>query len=270
MKQIRILLLLVVACLATCAFAQQTTPDYVKKAQADLTKYYPQFKDYFEPIFAEYKGLGNDAMNIFNSKIHENFDIFEEDLTTERDKCATILTALDECLGDKTFMKSKKQVDSPDGEDLINTIAGEITADIKVQFVKELNEAKERLAKADERLARANEKIARANEIIAREKERNARANEKIAREKERNARLEESIARTARIQENIKANKSPQEILLSIEDLFEVSEIKKVKDDLGTQGIIKYYISIGKKINHKPSAIGQKFIDEYNRINPK
>lgn len=249
MKQIRILLLLVVACLATCAFAQQTIPDYVKKAQADLTKYYPQFKDYFEPIFAEYKGLGNDAMNIFNSKIHENFDIFEEDLTTERDKCATILTALDDCLGDKTFMKSKKQVDSPDGEDLINTIAGEITADIKVQFVKELNEAKERLERERERVERSKEELARA---------------------KEENKRSKEELARAKRIKENIKANKSPQEILLSIEDLFEVCEIKEVKDNPGIQTIVKYYISIGKKINHKPSAIGQKFIDEYNRINPK
>lgn len=242
MKQIRILLLLVVACLATCAFAQQTIPDYVKKAQADLTKYYPQFKDYFEPIFAEYKGLGDDAMNIFNSKIHENFDIFEEDLTTERDKCATILTALDDCLGDKTFIKSKKQVDSPEGEDLINTIAGEITADSKIKFARELKESKERLAQSKERLARI----------------------------KEERERVKEKRDYIEIIKENINANKSPQEILLSIEDLFEVCEIKEVKDNPGIQGIIKYYISIGKKINHKPSTIGQKFIDEYNRINPK
>ena len=177
------------ACLTTCAFAQQTTPDYVKKAQADLT--------------------------------------------TERDKCATILTALDDCLGDKTFMKSQKKVDSPDGEDLIKIIASEITADIKVQFVKDFKASEERLAEGKERLTRADERL-----------------------------------TRTKRIKENIKANKSPQETLLSIEDLFEVEEINEVKDNPGIQEIIKYYISIGKKINHKPSSLGQKFIDEYNRIN--
>ena len=270
MKQIRILLLLVVACLATCAFAQQTTPDYVKKAQADLTKYYPQFKDYFEPIFAEYKGLGNDAMNIFNSKIHENFDIFEEDLTTERDKCATILTALDDCLGDKTFMKSKKQVDSPDGEDLINTIAGEITADSKIKFAKELKESRERLAQSRERLAQSRERLARIKEERERVKEERERVKEERERVKEERERVKEKRDYIEIIKENINANKSPQEILLSIEDLFEVCEIKEVKDNPGIQGITKYYISIGKKINHKPSAIGQKFIDEYNRINPK
>ena len=240
MKQIRILLLLVVACLTTCAFAQQSIPDYIKKAQADLTKYYPQFKDYFEPIFAEYKGLGDNAMHIFNSKIHENFDIFEEDLTTERDKCATILTALDDCLGDKTFMKSKKQVDSPDGEDLINIIAGEITADIKVQFVRDFRTSEEELAKGKERLSRADERLLRADE----------------------------RLLRTKKVKETIIASNNLEQVLLAIEDLLEIEDISRVKDDSVFQEIIKYYISIGKKINHKPSAIGQKFIDEYNRIN--
>ena len=44
---------------------------------------------------------------------------------------------------------------------------------------------------------------------------------------------------------------------------LFDVSEIK---GNSGLQKVIKEYINLNKQINRRPSAIGQKFIDEYNR----
>ena len=152
MKRLVSILLLVFA--VTTGFAQSSTPDYIQKAKIGLTQYYPQFKDYFEPIFAEYNQLSAKTHNIFYSKIYDNFDTFEEELTTERDKCATILTAIDDLLCDKKFKNSKKQVDSPEGEDLINSIASEIASDIKVQFSRELRESRERLAKTEERLAK--------------------------------------------------------------------------------------------------------------------
>ena len=152
MKRLVSILLLVFA--VTTGFAQSSTPDYIQKAKVGLNQYYPQFKDYFEPIFAEYNKLSVNTHNIFYSKIYDNFDTFEEELTTERDKCATILTAIDDLLCDKKFKNSKKQVDSPEGEDLINSIASEIASDIKVQFSRELRESRERLAKTEERLAK--------------------------------------------------------------------------------------------------------------------
>ena len=83
MKRLVSILLLVFA--VATGFAQSSTPDYIQKAKVGLTQYYPQFKDYFEPIFAKYEKLGTSTHIIFNSKIHENFDTFEEELTTDRD-----------------------------------------------------------------------------------------------------------------------------------------------------------------------------------------
>ena len=231
MKRLVSILLLVFA--VTTGFAQSSTPDYIQKAQIGLTQYYPQFKDYFEPIFAEYNRMGATVSNIFNTKIHENFQIFDEELTTDRDKCATILTAMDDILGDKTYINSKKVIDNSDGVDLINGIANEIANDIKVRFSREFRESRERLAKSEERLAKAMEK------------------SEKI--KKLKNA-----------INAN---NANPKPVLLAIEELLEVSELSEVKVDQGTQEIIKYYISISQKANHTPSPTAQKFIDEYNRI---
>ena len=238
MKRLVSILLLVFA--VTIGFAQSSTPDYIQKAKVGLTQYYPQFKDYFEPIFVEYNKLGANAHNIFYSKIYENFDTFKEELTTERDKCATILTAIDELLGDKKFKNSKKQVDSPEGEDLINSIASEIASDIKVQFSRELRESRERLA---------NEK-------------------ERLAKEKERSIRINNVKDAIKKVKDTINAsNSNTKQVLLAIEDLFDVSELSDVKESPGTQEIIKHYISISQKANHTPSPTAQKFIDEYNRI---
>ena len=231
MKRLVSILLLVFA--VTIGFAQSSTPDYIQKAKIGLNQYYPQFKDYFEPIFAEYNRMGATVSNIFNTKIHENFQIFDEELTTDRDKCATILTAMDDILGDKTYINSKKVIDNSDGVDLINGIANEIANDIKVRFSREFRESRERLAKSEERLAKAMEK------------------SEKIKK-----------------LKNTINANNAnPKPVLLAIEELLEVSELSEVKVDQGTQEIIKYYISISQKANHTPSPTGQKFVDEYNRI---
>ncbi len=238
MKRLVSILLLVFA--VATGFAQSSTPDYIQKAKVGLNQYYPQFKDYFEPIFAEYNQLSAKTHNIFYSKIYDNFDTFEEELTTERDKCATILTAIDDLLGDKKFKNSKKQVDSPEGEDLLNGIADEIASDIKVQFSRELRESRERLA----------------------------RSKAELAKEKERSIRIKNVKDAIKKVKDTINAsNSNTKQVLLAIEELFDVSELSDVKESPGTQEIIKYYISLSQKANHTPSATGQKFIDEYNRI---
>ena len=265
MKRLVSILLLVFG--VTTSFAQSSTPDYIQKAKVGLNQYYPQFKDYFEPIFAEYNQLSANTHNIFYSKIYENFDTFKEELTTERDKCATILTAIDDLLGDKKFRNSQKQVDSPEGEDLINSIASEIASDIKVQFSRELRESRERLAKSRERLANEKERLANEKERLANEKERLANEKERLANEKERLAKTEERFAKIKAVRVKIEKTSDPRDILKASEELFEASELSEVKNEQWLQEIIKYYISISQKANHTPSPTGQKFIDEYYRI---
>ena len=232
MKRLVSILLLVFA--VVTGFAQSSTPDYIQKAKVGLTQYYPQFKDYFEPIFADTDNLSLSGWKkVINKKIQENFDIFDEEITTERDKCATILTTLDDLLGDKTFKRSKIHVDTSDGEDLINSIASEIASDIKVQFSRELRESRERLAN-----------------------------------EKERSIKINNVKDAIKKVKDTINAsNSNTKQVLLAIEDLFDVSELSDVKESPGTQEIIKHYISISQKANHTPSPTAQKFIDEYNRI---
>ena len=93
MKRLVSILLFVFA--VATVFAQSSTPDYIQKAKIGLNQYYPQFKDYFEPIFARTFKLSTSSQNIINTKIHENFDLFDEELPTEKDKVTTILLVLE-------------------------------------------------------------------------------------------------------------------------------------------------------------------------------
>ena len=55
--------------------------------------------------------------------------------------------------------------------------------------------------------------------------------------------------------------------IFENIEDFFALFDISEIKENKGLQKVINKYIDLNKQINRRPSAIGQKFIDEYNRI---
>ena len=178
---------------------------------------------------AEYNKLSINARNIVNNKIKENFEIFDGELTTERDKCATILTAMDDMIGNKTFRNSKKQIDSEVGEKGINSIAEEVTGDINYQIRKEIQ-----------------------------------KNNERIVNLEARNTKLRE-ILNVIDLYNNKK--ESADIIFENIEDFFALFDISEIKENKGLQKVINKYIDLNKQINRRPSAIGQKFIDEYNRI---
>ena len=226
-------ILLFVFVVAT-GFAQSSTPDYIQKAKVGLTQYYPQFKDYFEPIFAAYyEKLDSSYLNIINNKIQENFEIFEEELATDRDKCATILTSLEILMGEKTFRNSKKQIDSSDGGDLINGIANEIAGDINFQLDKRIQNTREEAQKI-----------------------------------RKRNERMKEILKEISNITVLTNKNRETTEkIAMKLEEVVTLYEVSDVQDNSVLQDIIKQYIDYNNQINRRPNALGQKFIDEYNRI---
>lgn len=228
-------ILLLVFEVTTC-LAQSSTPDYVQKAKVGLNQYYPQFKDYFEPIFAEYNKLSATTLNILNGKIQENLEIFEEEIATDRDKCATILTALEILKGKKTFRNSKKQINSKEREKAINAVADEIADDINNQVKKEIQKVREDTQKIREDTQKVQNKNEKLREIINL-------------------------------INNSTKSRETTENIIIKMEEYFNLNDVSELKDDSGLQNIIKQYIDFNKKINRRPSAIGQKFIDEYNRI---
>lgn len=211
----------------TTSFAQSSTPDYVQKAKVGLNQYYPQFKDYFEPIFTRTFKLSTSSQNIINTKIHENFDLFDEELPTEKDRVTTILLVLEKVISGQVQL-SKSIETTTKGKDLIE-IADEISNDVNQQ------------ARADREQAEAE-----------------------IDLIKRRTNKLNE-------IEEIIKSNEISKETIGKIidktEEYFTLFEIEETQNNIGLQAILKHYINLTKQINRRPSPLGQKFIDEYNRI---
>ena len=244
---------LLMAIAMTTGFAQ-TTPDYVQKAKAGLTQYYPQFKDYFEPIFKSYyEKISSSTRNIVNNKIQENLEIFEEEIATDRDKCATILTSLDILMGEKNFRNSKKQIDSKEGEYAINEVASEIAGDINNQMKKEIQKETQKVREETQKVREETQKV----------REETQKVQEEAQKLRDRNEIMRDII----NIMNNsTKSRETTEKIVIKMDEYFGLFDVSEIKGNSGLQKVIKEYINLNKQINRRPSAIGQKFIDEYNR----
>ena len=239
MKRLVSILLFVFA--VATGFAQSSTPDYIQKAKVGLTQYYPQFKDYFEPIFTRTFKLSTSSQNIINTKIHENFDLFDEELPTEKDKVTTILLVLENVISGQDQL-SKSINNTTRGKDLM-AIAEEISNDINQQARDDRNQAK---AEIDQAKAEIEQTKQRTNLI------------------KRRTNKLNEIINY---INSNEIKKETIGKIVDKMEEYFTLFEIKEIKEDQWLQKMIMHYINYTRQINRVPSKLGENFIDEYNRI---
>ena len=130
---------------------QSALPNYIKQAQAAVRKYYPQYEEYFNKIFTRANRLSNSSQNLVNKKIDENFDLFEEELTSEKDKISTVLLVLEKVISNQNELSK-----SIKNKDLIE-IATEISNDInqqaradRDQTIQETNLIKRRTNKLNE------------------------------------------------------------------------------------------------------------------------
>ena len=246
MKRLVSILLLVFA--VTTGFAQSSTPDYIQKAKVGLTQYYPQFKDYFEPIFARTLKLSTSSQNIINTKIHENFDLFDEELPTEKDKVTTILLVLENVISGQDQL-SKSINNTTRGKDLI-AIAEEISNDINQQARDDRNQAKAEIDQAKAEIEQAKAEIEQTKQRTNLIKRRTNKLNE-IINYINSNEIKKETIGK----------------IVDKMEEYFTLFEIKEIKEDQWLQKMIMHYINYTRQINRVPSKLGENFIDEYNRI---
>ena len=103
MKKLFVTLVLISASL--CALAQT---DYAAQVQSDIKKYYPQYEDYFKPIFERFNKLSPSSKALFNRGVQENMELFDEDIENEKDKCAIVLMTLEVVITNKKeFTKAK-------------------------------------------------------------------------------------------------------------------------------------------------------------------
>ena len=240
MRRIVVLIISVmlwVALLPTLAAPQQSIPNYVGQAPADVHKYYPQYEAYFKTIFDKINTLKPHSITLLNEEIHETMELFEEDIKSEKDKRTIILMALEMLIvGKKEFTKAK-DVQGAQGDN-----------DYKFEIAESIEDGATRRATYE-----LDEEIKRHDSMKAK------------------NAKIEELIAITKRVNDQGANKEGMEQITKKIEEYFALFSDEELKADLeqneGIAKIIKQYINYNKQIGRTPSPLGQKFINEYNRI---
>lgn len=221
MKKLFVTLVLMSASL--CALAQ---PDYISQAQAAVKKYYPQHVEYFNPIFTQINSISQGTKVIVNQKIKENLDVFDEELSTDKDKMTTILLALEQ-LTSKNQFRIFSDVGIKDNDDRLE-IAKEIVSDINIQIKKLIDSNKLKASK----LERRNEKL---REIL--------------------------ELSNQQTIDKETAYN-----IISKMEEFFCLFEEKEFEENTRIDSITKKYIILTKECGITPSAKGEKAIDAYNK----
>ena len=226
---------------STESVEQASVPNYIGQAEAGVKKYYPQYVEYFKPIFTRTYKLSTSSQNIINTKVQENFEYFDEELPSEKDRITTILLTLEKTISN-TDQLAKSMKWTSKGNDLI-AIAEEIINDAEQQAEAESAKFKAETAKAKAETAK--------NEA-------------KIARIKQRNKKLDEI---NNYINTNEINKKTMEGIVDKIEEYLKLCEIEETREDIGVQAIIEQYINCTKQINRTPSKLWQEFINEYNKV---
>ena len=235
---VRILLFITLwlATLPTDSQTQQSIPDYVGQAPADVHKYYPQYEEYFKTIFDKMKVLKPHSIAMLNEEIHENMELFEEDIKSEKDKRTIVLMALEMLIvGKKEFTKAK-DVQGSQGDN-----------DYKYEIAESIEDGATRKA-----LKNRDEAVKNRDRTIAQ------------------SAKLEEVIALIYRLDEQGTIREEMDKILKGLEDFFALHNDEEIYTELKQNGtlvkIIGLYDTYNKKIGRTPSALGQKIINEYNK----
>lgn len=235
---VRILLFITLwlATLPTDSQTQQSIPDYVGQAPADVHNYYPQYEAYFKTIFDDMKELKPRTIALLNEEIHENMMLFEDDIKSEKDKRTIVLMALELLIVGKKHFTNAKDVQGPQGDN-----------DYKFLIAEEIEtSATERAKKNREQAQREHDRV------------------------KAKNAKLEEVIALINRLNEEGSLKAEIEKVLNGLEDYFALYNDEELEAELkqnqGVVKIIEWYIAFNKKLDRTPSALCQKIINEYNK----
>ncbi len=213
---------------------QQSTPNYMKQVEAWVKKYYPQYADYFKTTIELINTVPENIKSKINYLMHDNFDLFEDDITTEKDKIATILMFYETFFG-KNYFSNQNDV---------KVISKELWYDIRYSAAKEIN------SWFTKNMGKKYQEIMQIELEVLNEKK---IQNEKWEKWNNSPEVIQQDIEKTLMIRSK-----------LFDKNLIEWNNIKDIK---AIQTDVKNYIEICNKTWKKPSPIWQKFIDEYNKI---
>ena len=213
---------------------QQTTPDYFSQAEEGVKKYYPQYADYFVTTLETIHTIPASIKNKINTIIEENFEIFEDDIITEKDKITTILMFYEVYLW-KIYFSNQNDV---------KVISKDLGYDIRFSAAKEISESL---------IKNMGKRYQEVTQILLESLDEKKAQNEKWESWNDSPETMQWDIERILTIW-----------MKLFDRNLIEWEELKYLTPIIKD---IKNYEEIFRITWKKPSPIGQRFIDEFNKI---
>lgn len=213
---------------------QQSTPNYMNQVEAWVKKYYPQYADYFKPAIEIMNWIPQSVKEKINFIIDDNFDLFEDDITSEKDKITTILMFYENYLWKSYFLNQNdvKKI----SKDLWYDIRFSAAKEISKWFIKEMGKEYQEIIQIQ-------------TEILTEKKAQNEKRGKGNDSPEELKKDMENTLAiRMKLFEKNLISRTKMNNFKVLIED---INNYKKICDITWK----------------KPSPIWQKFIDEYNKI---
>ena len=118
---------------------QTNVPDYINQAKVAVKKYYPQYEEYFKPIFDQISKIDQEYINVINNnldKIAKNTKIW----TSEKDIYTTILMTLEKLVWKSAFCNDEIVEKNIEEKDFKEWAAKAIAHSIKKWLEKRKNE----------------------------------------------------------------------------------------------------------------------------------
>ena len=119
---------------------QSNVPDYISQAKVAVKKYYPQYEEYFKPIFDQISKLDQEYINVINNKIDRITKHPKEIWTSEKDIYTTILMTLEKLTWENTFCNDDDLAKIIEEKDYKEWAAKAIAHSIKKWLEKRRNE----------------------------------------------------------------------------------------------------------------------------------
>ncbi|GIM60259.1 hypothetical protein CAPN008_03090 [Capnocytophaga canis] len=247
--------------------SEKEMDNYLKETQSLQQQYYPNHNNYFIPIFERAKSAGPEIVAIVKQKIQEALDKYAEVITTPKDQLTVHLMAMELMMPATEFTNHKEVVVIDPERDLDMR---QLAANEAVQGVtKHFKDAKERATKENERATKEREKSVQERERATKENERATKENERAIKENEAmQKRVAEAKANLAKIEARGKeVHKQVNTTIDGIEEYMIQLDITLLPKIPQMQDFVKQYMLLCKEIERKPNAVGQKFIDAYQKL---
>ncbi len=101
---------------------QTNVPDYISQAKVAVKKYYPQYDEYFKPIFDQISKLDKSLIDIINNNLDNAINKSKDELKTEKQVYTMVLMTIEKLDWKNTFCNDSSTAENEEErEDLEGT-----------------------------------------------------------------------------------------------------------------------------------------------------